>query len=117
MEEEVVDLSTDAIRVNLNTVANRDISLDNGVIDLTASPNEVVTSRKRRRRPASGPTSSSSSDGVVIVESKRGKVASGNVSLENVETGEEIKRNLKCSICLEKITLLTSTTCGHIYCK
>lgn len=42
---------------------------------------------------------------------------SGDVSLENKDTFEGMKKTLKCAICLDEMKHMSSTTCGHVYCK
>nr|CCA18895.1 conserved hypothetical protein [Albugo laibachii Nc14] len=43
--------------------------------------------------------------------------ASNGVSIENAEIIEQFKNSLKCSICLDLIDRMTSTICGHVFCR
>ena len=48
---------------------------------------------------------------------KKQKKQSGNVTMENSDTMEELQKRLKCSICLDPMKRMSSTTCGHVFCK
>lgn len=67
--------------------------------------------RRKRRRVESA------SDDPADREMFNGKRAeSTTVSMENNDVIERFKRSLKCSICLDVIQEMTSTSCGHVYC-
>lgn len=75
--------------------------------------------RRKRRRPAST-AASATGDGLSTKRSRGGfdpnAAESTNVSLENNDAIEQFKRALKCSICLDEMTDMTSTMCGHVFC-
>ncbi|EGZ27351.1 hypothetical protein PHYSODRAFT_553932 [Phytophthora sojae] len=68
--------------------------------------------RRKRRRPAPGNAVTKRQHLTDITHSAE----STSVSMHNNEQLEKFKAALKCSICLDVIEDITSTTCGHIFC-
>ncbi|KAE9040332.1 hypothetical protein PR003_g5019 [Phytophthora rubi] len=83
-----------------------------GVSESSAPP-QPAPMRRKRRRPALGD---------VIVPKRQcltditHSAESTSVSMHNNEQLEKFKDALKCSICLDVMEDITSTTCGHIFC-
>lgn len=45
-----------------------------------------------------------------------GAATDASNNLSNAETVEVLRKKLKCSICLDSIDELTTTSCGHLFC-
>ncbi len=53
----------------------------------------------------------------LVKKKKKVGISDGNVALFNTDVMEELRKKLRCSICLDSITRMTSTNCGHVFCR
>ncbi|KAG6606510.1 histone acetyltransferase hac-like 1 [Phytophthora cinnamomi] len=91
-----------------------------GVIEIldvseSSGPPQPAPLRRKRRRPAPA-----DADAVGVAKRRRGtdtrSAESTSISMHNNEQLEKFKAALKCSVCLDVIEDITSTSCGHIFC-
>lgn len=79
----------------------------------SSGPPQPAPMRRKRRRPALGDVGVPKRQCLTDITHS---AESTSVSMHNNEQLEKFKDALKCSICLDVMEDITSTTCGHIFC-
>lgn len=111
-----IDLTKSSSESECEDLSNvREIDVLDDEVHIVA-PN-ATPGRKRRRAGLSGMVRAMKSKELKADAHNSWCAASNGASIENAEIIEQFKNSLKCSICLDLIDRMTSTICGHVFCR
>lgn len=111
-----IDLTKSSSESECEDLSNvREIDVLDDEVHIVA-PN-ATPGRKRRRAGLSGMVRAMKSKELKANAHNSWCAASNGASIENAEIIEQFKNSLKCSICLDLIDRMTSTICGHVFCR
>lgn len=108
-EENVIDLTTDeqeveSIHYSATAASSSDICEDVVLVGHEHETPTVARKARRRKRNDRKPEHSITRPSV-------------DVAMENRMILDKLYSSLKCAICLDPIKNMSSTTCGHVFCR